>query len=96
MAALTALREAGKGDEAARWVADFVAAATLCEGIGGLVEQLQPKAIADAGEDCARQAFILNPSRVTARRLSAELKLEAGRALITDRALVAEYDLQER
>src|SRR5690348_11336403 len=74
--ALVALRQSGKDDEAARWVAEFHAAATLDDGAGPLMAQLQPKAIADAGEDCARQAFLLNPNSVTAQRLASELWLE--------------------
>jgi hypothetical protein len=94
--ALAALRLAGNDAEAARWVAEFHAAATLNDGAGPLLAQLQPKAIADAGEDCARQAFLLNPSAVTAKRLVSELWLEAGRAELTALALEAEYGLRGR
>jgi hypothetical protein len=92
--ALIALRMGGRSDEAARWVSQFHAAATLNDGAGPLMAQLQPKAIADAGEDCARQAFLLNPNSVTAKRLASELWLEAGRAELTALALEAEYGLR--
>jgi hypothetical protein len=92
--ALRALVEGGKGDEAARWIAEFQAVVLAVHPAPAARDLLQPKAIADAGEDCARQAFVLNPNKVTAARLVPELYLESGRATLTALALEVEYGLR--